>query len=436
MGKIYTVTELTKILKTLIESSFETPLRVTGEISSLSFSSNGHCYFVLKDEFAQIKVAYFKSYVINNATKSSYIPKNGDHVEVMGSLTVYAKGGEYQLIARSINYDRVGEFYRKYEETKRRLEEEGFFDKNVKKPLPLLPFRIAVLTSVYGAAIKDFIKTSEKNLAKYTIDIWPVQVQGVAALDDIILTLECINSYKDGHGYDVIVLMRGGGSLEDLAIFNEEAIVRALAKCKIPTLTAIGHERDITICDLVSDKSASTPTQAAMILSQPFMNILEQIENYINILIRQMEFILHNNIQQYDFLMTKIAMNSPVKKIENLKDKIDLWQKFIIQKLHHHLIKEKMLIDLCVRIQSNMNYKCSIAKDKIEGLIKRLYNLGPENVLKRGYAIVMKENKAVSSINFVQLEDELEIRVHDGYINSFVTAKKLLEDTHGKNSNN
>ena len=436
MGKIYTVTELTKILKNLIESNFNTPLRVTGEISSLSFSSNGHCYFVLKDEFAQIKVAYFKSFVINNATKSSYTPKNGDHVEVMGGLTVYEKGGEYQIIARSIEYDRIGEFYKKYEETKKRLEEEGFFDKNIKKPLPLLPGRIAVLTSVYGAAIKDFIKTSEKNLAKYTIDIWPVQVQGAAALDDIILTLEYVNNYKDEYSYDLIVLMRGGGSLEDMAIFNEERVVRALAKCTIPTLTAIGHERDITICDLVSDKSASTPTQAAMILSQPFINILEQIENHTNVLIRQMEFILHNNMQQYDFLISKIAMNSPIKKIENLNDKIDLWQKFIIQKSQHYLIKEKMLIDLCVRLQSNMKYKFSIAKDKIEGLIKRLYNLGPENVLKRGYAIVMKENKAVGSINSIQLEDELEIHLYDGYINSFVTAKKLLEDTYGKNSNN
>lgn len=436
MEKIYTVTELTKTLKKLIESNFNVPLRVTGEISSLTFSSNGHCYFVLKDECAQIKVAYFKSYVLSNATKSSYVPKNGDLVEVIGSLTVYEKGGEYQILARFIEYGRIGEFYRKYEETKRRLEEEGFFDKNIKRPIPLLPKRIAVLTSVYGAAIKDFIKTSSNNFAKYTIDIWPVQVQGTAALDDIILTLEYINNHKDNYGYDLIILMRGGGSLEDLAIFNEETMARALAKCSIPTLTAIGHERDITICDLVSDRSASTPTQAAMIISQPYINIIKQIENYTNILIRQIEFILHNNIQQYDFLMSKIVIYSPINKVENLKEKIELWQKFIIQKLQHHIIKKKMLIVLCSKLENNMKYKINIFKDKIEGLIKRLLNISPENVLKRGYAIVMKEGKAMSSINFVQLEDELEIRLYDGYINTFVTAKKLLEDTNGKNTNN
>jgi exodeoxyribonuclease VII large subunit len=436
MNKIYSVTELTKILKNLIETNFNSPVKVTGEISSLSFSPNGHCYFVLKDEYSQIKIVYFKSYVLNNANRSSYSPKNGDHVEIMGTLTVYEKGGEYQLIARTINYDSVGEFYRKYEETKKRLEAEGFFDKNLKKPLPFLPKRIAVLTSIYGAAIKDFINTSEKNLAKYTIDIWPVQVQGTAALNDIIFALKDINRYKDEYNYDLIVLMRGGGSLEDLAIFNEEAIARALADCEIPTVTAIGHERDITICDLVADRSFSTPTQAAMILSQPYSKIIEQIVNNINIIRKHMEFILHSSIQQHDSLMSRIALNSPMKRIENLKIKIDLWHKLMIHRMETQFVKNKMLINLCSSLCNNMKFKFNRSKDKLDGLTKRLINLGPENVLKRGYAIVMKNKTPILSINSINIEDELEIRIYDGYINSFVTAKKNLEVSNGKDPNN
>ena len=436
MEKIYTVTELTKILKNLIESNFRSPVTISGEISSLSCSPNGHYYFILKDEYAQIKVVYFKTYVLNNINRFFYSPKNGDHVEVVGILTVYEKGGEYQIIAKAIKYDSVGEFYRKYEETKKRLEMEGFFDKNLKKPLPYLPRKIAVLTSIYGAAIKDFIKTSENNFAKYCVDIWPVQVQGSSAISDIILTLEYINKHLDLYGYDLIVLMRGGGSLEDLAIFNEEVLAKALARCKIPTVTAIGHERDITICDLVSDKSVSTPTQAAMVLSQPYININKQIENNINLLRKHMDFSLHNCVQQYDNLMLKMASYSPNRTLENLKNKLDLWHKFIAEKMKIHFMKKKMLISMCNSLYNNMKFKLSSSKDKLDGLTKRLVNLGPENVLKRGYAIVMKEDATISSINSVNIEDELEIRLYDGYINSFVTAKKMMGVCNGKDSNN
>ena len=436
MEKIYTVTELTKILKNLVESHFKSPIRISGEISSLSCSSNGHYYFVLKDENAQIKVAYFKSYALNNVNRFSYSPKNGDHVEVKGLLTVYEKGGEYQIIAKEIKYDSIGEFYRKYEETKKRLEVEGFFDKNLKKPIPFLPKRIAVLTSIYGAAIKDFIKTSEKNFARYLVDIWPVQVQGDSAISDIILTLECINKHLELYNYDLIVLMRGGGSLEDLAIFNEEVIAKALASCKVPTITAIGHERDITICDLVSDRSVSTPTQAAMIISQPYIKINEQIENNISILRKHMDFILHNRMQQYDNFMTRMALYSPKTKIENLKSKLDLWHKLLTEKVKKHFIKKKMLINICNNLCNNMKFKLSNSKDKLDGLTKRLINLGPENVLKRGYAIVIKEGTTISSINSVNIEDELEIHLYDGYINSFVTAKKMMEVCNGKDPNN
>jgi exodeoxyribonuclease VII large subunit len=436
MAKIFTVTELTKIIKGLIESNFNLPICVNGEISSLSFSANGHCYFILKDEFAQIKVAYFKSHVINNASRTSYIPKNGDNVEVIGNVTVYEKGGEYQIIARTINYSKIGEFYRKYEETKRKLEEEGFFDKNIKKLIPLLPKRIAVLTSIYGAAIKDFIKTSEKNFAKYTIDIWPVQVQGMGALNDIVTTLNVIEKYSSKYKYDLIVLMRGGGSLEDLAIFNDEAIARALTRVSIPVMTAIGHERDITICDLVADKSVSTPTQAAMILSQPFINIIEEIENYINIMKKHMTNILHNYLQQYDFFMAKLNYYSPSKRLESMKDKLEFWRKLMIQKLQQHFIKRNMLVNLTSRLQSDVKYQVNKYKDKIDSIMKRLYNVGPENVLKRGYAIVMKEKRVVSSVKRIELEDELEIRLYDGYINSFVTAKKMQEVTDGTHTNN
>ncbi|MDY6821379.1 MAG: exodeoxyribonuclease VII large subunit [Deferribacterota bacterium] len=432
--KIYTVTELTYSIKSLVESNFVSPIKLTGEVSSLSHSLSGHYYFVLKDDNAQIRIVYFKRYAQYNNNRSNYIPKNGDKVVIIGNLTVYEKDGQYQIIAKVVDYNSVGDFFKKYEETRKILEAEGFFEKSTKKELPILPRKIAVLTSPYGAAIKDFIITSRKNLAKYVIDIWPVQVQGEYALTDIVNTLKTLEDKK--YWYDIVILMRGGGSLEDLAIFNEEVLARSLANVSVPTITAIGHERDTTICDLVADKSVSTPTQAAMILSQPFKDLNKTISDYINFLTRHFDLILSKNIQLFDKYMAKLESYSPVRKIEHSKEKLKWYNNSLRQTLFNKIQIRKDVEENIKMLKFKFENKYRYEHERLVALTKRLENLDPLSVLKRGYAIVKTDDKVISRVNKVNLEDELEICMYDGYINSFVTGKKMYGGSNGEDSYN
>ncbi|MCA1980793.1 MAG: exodeoxyribonuclease VII large subunit, partial [Calditerrivibrio sp.] len=245
--KQFTVTEITRVLKNLIESNFDGIVSVEGEISNLSISPSGHLYFVLKDENAQIKVALFKKFILLNR---GYTPKNGDSVIVYGELTVYEADGNYQIIARKIEYREIGIFYKKFEETKKKLEAEGLFDKIIKKKIPDIIEKVAVITSPNGAAFKDFMKILRDNKVPLEVHLWGVQVQGAQAVNEIVTALDNVSRYGN---YDLVILMRGGGSLEDLAIFNDEFIARGVSNQKNPTITAIGHERDTTIVDFVAD---------------------------------------------------------------------------------------------------------------------------------------------------------------------------------------
>ncbi|PLX66362.1 MAG: exodeoxyribonuclease VII large subunit [Denitrovibrio sp.] len=213
--KKYTVTEITRAVKGLIENTFADNVGVKGEISSFSRSPAGHLYFVLKDERSQIKCVMFRGMADKN---SGYDPKNGDSVEAVGEMTVYDAGGNYQLLVKKLDYDSVGLFWQLFEEVKKKLEAEGLFDETIKKPVPYLPKRVAVITSPTGADIKDFLITMKNNGAVFEVDIWSVPVQGKDAVVPIVQAIAKAGSMTER--YDALVLMRGGGSLEDLAVFN------------------------------------------------------------------------------------------------------------------------------------------------------------------------------------------------------------------------
>ncbi|KAA0259321.1 exodeoxyribonuclease VII large subunit [Deferribacter autotrophicus] len=441
--KKFTVSELTKSIKRLLEGNFPSSINVVGEVSNYSVSTLGHCYFTLKDENAQIKCVFFKRYRLLN---SDYEPKNGDKVIVTGDLTVYEKDGNYQLLVKKIEYDSVGDFYKKFEETKRKLEKEGLFDTENKKEIPFFVKKVAVVTSPSGAAIKDFIRTLRKNGANIDVDLWPAPVQGDDAIPVIINQLSFLNQFT--HLYDVVVLMRGGGSLEDLSIFNDEFLARAFYACNIPTISAIGHERDFTICDFVADLRVATPTAAAEKLSEYYITIGDRIDNLERRLVKEFE---HNLIMKYQYLDTleaKLLKNSPVNKIRQKIKELEFYENNIISLIKHKLSDmEKILSGLMQKIiPYNPTYKLAHlystidnslkimtsilmakmqnSKDKIDNLINALRLLNPENILDKGYAIVIKEKKPVGSVKNIHLEDELEIRMKDGYISSFVTGKK------------
>ncbi|MEF3254804.1 MAG: exodeoxyribonuclease VII large subunit [Deferribacterales bacterium] len=444
-----TVTEITKIIKNAIENLFDDTIAIEGEVSSLSRSPNGHLYFVLKDENAQIKVVLFKKYL---AINKGYIPKNGDGVVVIGELSVYEPDGVYQIVARKVEYKEVGNFYKKFEETKRKLEAEGLFDRLLKKDIPLFIKKIAVVTSPSGAAIKDFLKILSDNGIGVEIHLWGVQVQGVQAIPEIVAVLKEINNYND---YDIVILMRGGGSLEDLAIFNDEQIARALANVKKPTITAIGHERDTTIVDFIADLRAPTPTAAANLIVERYANLINIIDNNRKKLTNIVEKRLFFVYQRLDILNIRLEKNSPSERLKrihqflelsvfSLKHKLLLKMKDLNSALNYYksvitksgltnriLIYNKKLEIIDQKLRHVISKKLSAINEYINNteLLLRMYD--PNNLLKNGYCIVSKDGKVITDVRQVELEDIVEIKMKNGYINSSVIGKKIMEDNSG-----
>lgn len=444
--KKFTVTEITRQIKNVLSTTFNEPVVVVGEISNFSMSPSRHAYFTLKDENSQIKVVFFNRLLMLN----KYKPKNGDKVEVIGDLTVYEADGVYQIVARKVTYSTEGEFYKKFEETKKILEAEGLFDR--KRGIPKIVKRVAVLTSPTGAAIKDFIKVLKNNNIALTVDIWPVQVQGQQAASEIINSLDKVNRFS--HLYDLLILMRGGGSLEDLIIFNDEYLARALYKSKIPTISAIGHERDVTICDFIADLRISTPSTAAETIAKPYINYRNRLNELLRQIRKLIQYNLDKNYQSLDKYISLINYKNPINVVMNHKDILHKIVKSILSSINVKIEERKNSIKsalykvkTCSPMLSIQNFKTKILYieknitqmqynrlkfniSRLDALLDRLKVLNPANVLERGYAIVYNEKSVVTSVKDIKLEDNLEIQFKDGYSSVFVTGKKT-EDFNG-----
>ena len=441
----YTVSELTKHIKQIIEGNFRETVSVVGEVSNFSRASSGHIYFSLKESNCQIKVAFFKRY---NIGSSVFIPKNGDKVQVIGDITLYEVDGSYQLIAKRILYDSVGDYWQKFEETKRKLESEGLFKDEIKKKLPLYPKRIALITSVEGAAIRDFIITKKNSNGIFDVEVWNVPVQGIEAKNKIVSAI--INASKFIDRYDVVVVSRGGGSLEDLSVFNEEDIARAVFKSEIPVVSAIGHERDFTIIDFVADYRAATPTAAAFILSENYSKLVGYLE-YLNerMIEKTIEYI-QKLYQKIDYIEARINTLSPIVKLNHYRDKINILDNELKYAISKIINKNKEIINDCENMVKNYNpvirintlkfknaeylktmksiifNKIDNYKYRIDSLTEKLTILNPNNILNRGYALVVKNDKIISSINDVNIKENIEIKMKDGYIDSFVIDIKEM----------
>jgi len=441
----YTVKEFTDELKSIITATYDELISIKGEVTDLTHSMAGHIYFKLKDSGAVLNVAYFKNY---NISRNAFIPKHGDLVSVMGMINLYESDGLYNLVARKIIYSSVGDIYQRFIETKNRLEAEGLFESSRKRSISKYPSKIAVATSLQAAALKDFIATSRRLNAKFDIDIYPIPVQGMQGRQEIIRVLLAIDQLSSE--YDLLLITRGGGSLEDLSLFNDEEIARVIAGLKIPVISAIGHERDFLISDFVADLRASTPTAAAEILSSGYNSAYKDIGVYT----QKIGDRLRNRLDRYSYKIdrfdTVLRSRTPELIIDRYRTKISFLESssrntillalnsyrnrfaYIVDRLDNYQPSKTVsnLIDQVESIDGKLKTLLTeIIKSnltKIMVLETKLKLLDPYNVLNRGYAIVSKDDLVVNAKTEISAGDILDIQLKTQNIKTRVLSKEKL----------
>lgn len=390
------VSELNKYIKTKFEDDeFFANVLVEGEISNCKHHYTGHIYFTLKDENSLIKSVMFKTYTPHLDFK----PQDGMKVMVLGSVSVFERDGTYQLYAKAIKQlGKVGDLRAAYEELKNKLEKEGLFDNSHKKPIPVMPTTIGVLTSNTGAVIRDIINVSTRRNPNVHIRLLPVPVQGEGAAQKIADGIYYMNQ---NHLADVLIVARGGGSLEDLWPFNEEVVARAIYNSELPVISAVGHETDFTIADFVADLRAPTPSAAAELAVANVDDIKQSLINYQNrykqALVRKTQFMR----LQYEKCIASRGFTKPLQKIN----------------------EQYMLIDKIVKsLEHNIVQKLGEQKANAQNLMLKLDALSPLKTLTRGYSIVSLEGKIAKSVIQLKPGSQINIRLQDGE-----TKAKIIE---------
>jgi exodeoxyribonuclease VII large subunit len=387
MTDTLTVSALTKMIKSNLEESFS-QITIVGEISNFKSHFSGHWYFTLKDSEAQISAVMWKG--LNSFVYFS--PQDGMKVIVTGKITVYPPRGNYQIEVRSMKPAGIGELQLAFERLKEKLFNEGLFSEENKKPLPHIPGRIGVITSIDGAAIRDMIAVAKRKYPIIELVIMPCQVQGFEAEGSIIKAIKKLNHLKD---LDVIILARGGGSIEDLWAFNEEIVAREIFKSKIPIVTGIGHEIDFTIADFVSDYRAATPTAAMDILLPDKHEIINFIfnsesENYQCVQNRIKQ--LSNRVE---FILSSSAFRKPIELIRFFSQKLD---------------------STIYRLNGSIIYKLQRVKNKIEVMSTVISSNNVNKTLKKGFVLVKQEDKFVKRANNFMLDRPSILKFFDGEV--------------------
>lgn len=398
---IYTVTEITAVLKQLVSGRFRN-VRVEGEVSNAKLYPSGHLYFTLKDDTAMMKAVAFN---YRGKFPTENIIKEGDAVVCEGRIDVYEKRGEYQLIVNDITVKSdQGNLYVQFLVLKEKLFNEGLFDETRKKPLPLFPNRIGIVTSPVGAAVRDMLRIIYGKFPNMSVVIYPVKVQGEEAPAEIVEGIEYLDTIEN---VDVVIVGRGGGSLEDLACFNDESVARAIFACRTPVVSAVGHEIDFTIADFVADLRAPTPTAAADMVVPDKKKTREMLDVIRNTLIQNMK----NKLERSKFLFYQSATE--------LKEKKDFFTS-------HSMYLDELLGNL---MHSFSNYMRDTRK-KVDALSQRIVDLNPENILKRGYSITQKRasGEIVTDSSSVEIDEQLVVTVHRGLIDVVVSkTEKSIE---------
>ena len=393
--KYFTVSEITRGIRTSLEHKFSN-IGVLGEISNVRKPSSGHVYLTLKDKNSQLQAVVFK----NTANRIKFELKDGMEVISFGSITVYEPRGQYQLIINKIEPKGIGALQLAFQQLKEKLEKEGLFDHAHKKTIPFIPQKIGIVTSPTGAAIKDILNIIDRRFANVEILIYPVKVQGEGAAQEIAEAITELNNYSD---IDVIITGRGGGSLEDLWAFNEEIVARSIYNSRIPIISAVGHEIDITIADLVADKRALTPSEAGELVVPRKDLLIEKIEKYKARLLQSLTGKLRLSKEKLVRIANSYAMKQPF-------DRLNRWQ--------------QRLDEFAQRLNLNITHALNTEREKLSGIAGKLESLSPLNVLKRGYAITtrLEDNKSLRDIIDLSKGDKIKTNLSKGSIISEILS--------------
>ena len=437
--EIISVSEINKRAKSILEENFPF-VWIQGEVSNFFSAASGHWYFSLKDESSEIRCAMFT----NKNHHITFEPKDGDHLVLNGTLSIFEGRGQYQIIVEHIELAGEGALLKAFEELKKKLQLEGLFDDSIKHQLPAYPKNIAVVTSPDGAVIQDIINVLDRRSPFLDLTVVPTLVQGEKAAPLICDALNKVGKLKK---VDVVILARGGGSIEDLWAFNNEEVARAIVNCPTPIISAVGHETDFTISDFVSDLRAPTPSIAAEIISQPYSELIETLEGYQN-------YISRSVISQIDLQRTQITnlikrIRHPGDKLREISQKLDYVETALIQNINQEISFKRNglnLKDLSLQQNSPQNkvkeakvYLQNASKDLLKALkleierkstvlaeiVATLQAVSPLSVLSRGYSIITTEpdGKILSSSNQVEIGQTISAILSKGSIKAEIKSK-------------
>lgn len=419
--KYLTVSAVTRYLKAKfdIDENLQT-VYLKGEISNFKAHTSGHFYFSLKDENSKINAIMFRS----NASKVIFKPADGMKVLVTGRISVYEAMGSYQIYVDEMLEDGVGNLYIAFEQLKKKLQAEGLFDEAHKKPIPRIPKRVGIVTASTGAAIRDIMTTIKRRFPICETILFPTLVQGENAKDDIVRNIKRAEDYD----LDVLIVGRGGGSIEDLWPFNEEIVARAIYDCRIPVISAVGHEVDFTIADFVADLRAPTPTAAAE-LAVPNMSDLKKHIDQLSIRLNEAIYKKVNYLKLYlDSVKNSFVIKNPGVMFENRKQSLDLMNTKLNELMLEKVDKMKNELEKIKKSYVLTNPKL-LYKDNVvclKNIIDKLELLNPLNILSRGYSITYMNDKALKSVKEVKKDDVLKIKLYDGMLETRVS--KIEED--------
>ena len=400
MNKAWSVGEVNRYISNMFGQDFLLRnIAVQGEVSNCKYHTSGHIYFSLKDETGAIACVMFAG----QRKGLAFRMKDGDNVIVSGSVSVYERDGRYQLYARQITLVGAGLLYEKYLALKQELEEMGMFAPQYKQPIPRVVRRLGVVTAPTGAAVQDIRNIALRRNPYVQIILYPALVQGEGAKESIVKGIQTL----DKAGVDVMIVGRGGGSIEDLWAFNEECVARAVFECETPVISAVGHETDTTIIDYVADLRAPTPSAAAELAVMDVASFDQQLMQYRNRLDRDMMNVLQNKRQQLAQLKLRVTASSPENQL---------------------LQKKQYLDELSNRLQYRMQEKYTASRNRLELFIEKLNGLSPLRRLSRGYAYVEDDKgSCLTSVSQVKAGDSVKIHVTDGYISALVQEKETIE---------
>lgn len=395
--KFFTVSEITREIRTSLEHDFSN-IKIVGEISNVRKPSSGHVYLTLKDGKSQLQAVIFR----NAANKIKFELSDGIEVISFGSITVYEPRGQYQLIIDKIEPKGIGALQLAFQQLKEKLEKEGLFDRSHKKYLPFIPQKIGIVTSPTGAAIKDILNIIDRRFANVEILLHPVKVQGEGAAEEIAGAIVELNRTLD---IDVIIVGRGGGSLEDLWAFNEEIVARSIYNSRIPIISAVGHEIDITITDLVADRRALTPSEAGELVvprKDLLLNILEKLKAR---LFQSLQTKLQLSKEKLTRIANSYAMKQPFDKLRRLQQRLD---------------------EFVQRLNINVTHTLKTEREKLAGIAGKLESLNPLSVLGRGYTITTRDenNKSLREVMDLNKGDKIKTKFFKGSVISAVLSIK------------